>query len=160
MSTSFIYTLILIGLLFIAFLTRLILKQTGAERERKAEQLAREEKYAQESAEQRKYLVDSIKILSNAVLHDDKITLTEGCIRLKVMMDNLDPSMHQHPELSVIEEVYNRTSHIPFLSDWRKLDRKVQRSFEKEMREVEQECKERINKAAKSLVSFPLIKAH
>lgn len=160
MSTSLMYTLILIGVLFIAFLSKLIFKQMGAARERKDKQQAREEKYARESADQREYLVNSIKILSNAVLHDDKIRLTEGCIRLKVMMDNLDPSMHQRPELSVIEEVYNRTSHIPFLSGWRKLDRKEQRGFEKEMREVEQECKERISKAAEFLVSFPLTKAH
>lgn len=160
MSTELTYALIAVGVVIIAALALLIQKQLQRERVQKEEQAASQARHAEEAAKNRAYLLDSSKAIANAILNDDKCTLVEGCIRLKVMLDNLNPQLHQHPHYSVFEEVYNRTSHIPILSDWRELERKQQRAFEKEMRAVERECEARINEAAKRLLQDPLLQAH
>ena len=160
MSIELIYTLILAGIAIILALAALIYKQLKQMRKLRAEQEERMAKHAAEAAEHRDYLLESVKAIANAILHDEKITLVEGCIRLKVMLDNLNPQMHQHPHYAVFEEVYNRTSHIPILTDWRELERKQQRLFEKEMRLVESECETRINQAAKALLQDSLLQAH
>jgi len=160
MGTELTYTLILIGIAIIIALVALIYKQlraAAAQREADKERLA---KHAAEAQKNRDYLLESSKAIANAILHDDKIALTEGCIRLKVMIDNLDPQLHQHPDYGVFEEVYNRTSHIPILTDWRQLERKQQRAFEKEMREIERECRARINTAVKRLLQDPILLGH
>lgn len=160
MSTELTYSLILLGIAIIIALATLIFKQL---RKARGVAQAREEslaKYAEEAAQNRAYLLESSKVIANAILHDDKITLTEGCIRLKVMIDNLNPQLHQHPEYSVFEEVYTRTAHIPILTDWRSLERKQQRAFEKEMLEIERECETRINAAAKALLQDPILQVH
>ncbi len=160
MSTELTYTLILVGIAIIIALAALIYKQLRHARELREQQEASLARHAEEAAKNRAYLLESSKAIANAILNDDKITLTEGCIRLKVMIDNLNPQLHQHPHYSVFEEVYNRTSHIPILTDWRELERKQQRAFEKEMRQVEQECESRINEAAKALLQDPILQAH
>ncbi len=93
MSTGWTYALIVIGSLIIALLLVVIYRQIRSDQERKAQIQAAEQKQAEEAARQRDYLVESVKLIANAILHDDKITLTEGCIRLKVMIDHLDPSL-------------------------------------------------------------------
>ncbi|HSG04536.1 MAG TPA: DUF2489 domain-containing protein [Marinobacterium sp.] len=160
MSTELTYTLILGGVAIIVALGLLIYKQLNvarAQREANEERLA---KHAAEAQKHRDYLLESSKVIANAILNDDKITLTEGCIRLKVMLDNLDPQLHQHPHYGVFEEVYNRTSHIPILTDWRELERQQQRAFEKEMRAIERDCENRINEAAKRLLKDPILQGH
>lgn len=160
MSTELTYILIAVGVAIIAALVMLIQKQLVRARAQREQQVASQARHAAEAAKNRAYLVDSSKAIANAILNDDKCTLVEGCIRLKVMLDNLNPQLHQHPDYAVFEEVYNRTSHIPILADWRELERKQQRAFEKEMRAIETECEARINEAAKRLLQDPLIQAH
>lgn len=160
MSNELTYALIFVGIFIIVVLASLIYKQLRSARLQREAHAASLERHAAEAAKNRAYLLESSKAIANAILTDDKITLTEGCIRLKVMIDNLNPQLHQHPEYGVFEEVYNRTSHIPILAGWRELERKEQRQYEKEMRMVERECEQRINSAAKALLRDPILKAH
>lgn len=160
MSTEITYFLILVGAVVIVALSLIIFRQVRTSKAIAKKQAQEQAQYAAEAAKQRDYVLDSSRLIATAILNDDKITLTEGCIRLKVMLDNINPQMHLTPEYSVFEEVYNRTSHIPFLTGWRELDRKQQRAFEKEMRALEQECEGRINQAAKLLLQDPVLKTH
>lgn len=160
MSIEFIYTLIAVGVAIIVALSFLIYHQVESARKQREAQAASQARHAEEAAKHRAYLLESSKAIANAILNDEKCTLVEGCIRLKVMLDNLNPQLHQNPDYAVFEEVYTRTSHIPILSDWRELERKQQRAFEKEMRAVEQDCEARVNKAAQKLLQDPLLQAH
>jgi len=160
MSSEYIYTLTGVGVLIIVALAFVIYKQLAKANRQRKEREASLARHAEEAHKHRSYLLESSKAIANAILNDDKITLTEGCIRLKVMLDNINPQLHQHPQYGVFEEVYNRTSHIPFLAGWRELDRKQQRAFEREMRVVESECESRIHQAAKALLQDPILKAH
>ncbi len=160
MNESLVYTLILIGVIAIALLAWFIAKQLREQREITRQLAEQEEKLAVETAANRRYLTESIRIIANAILHDDKITLTEGCMRLKVMIDNYDASLHQDPDYQVIEEVYGKTSHIPILQDWKALDKQTQQKFQMEMFKVEAECQERIHAAAQRLIDHEMHRVH
>lgn len=160
MNENLLYTLIGVGLLVILVLALYIFKLLKAEQQRKRELQAREQRLADEAQKQRDYLLESIRVISSALLNDDKITLTEGCIRLKVMIDNLDPTLHQDSAFDVFDEVYNRTRHIPILADWRDLERKEKRKFEREMQAIEAECEARIRSAAAELLKHPMHDPH
>jgi type II secretory pathway pseudopilin PulG len=160
MNESLVYTLILIGVIVIAILAWFIVKQLRQQREAARQLAEQQEKLAVEAAANRRYLTESIRIISNAILHDDKITLTEGCMRLKVMIDNYDATLHQDPDYQVIEEVYGKTSHIPIRQDWKALDKKSQRKFQMEMFKVEAECQERVRVAAQRLIDHEMHRVH
>lgn len=156
MSPFLTYALILIGLgaiLFFSLVIRRQLKQQAIRRERNRVQ---RERVAREAREHRQYLVDSIRIIAAAVLHDEKMTITEGCIRLKVLLDNLAPHLHGHEQFAVIGRVFDATSHIPFLEEWRALDSARKREYEKEMNRVEREQGARVRDAMQALQSYPL----
>ena len=160
MNEGLVYTLISIGVIAIALLAWFIVKQLREQREAARRLAEQQENLAIESAANRRYLTESIRIISNAILHDDKITLTEGCMRLKVMIDNYDATLHQDPDYQVIEEVYGKTAHIPILKDWKALDKKSQRTFQMEMFKVEAECQERIRAAAQRLIDHEMHRVH
>lgn len=156
MSASLTYTLIGVGLVavvLLSFLIRRQLKAASALREQQEQQALELEQKAQE---QRRYLIDSIRIIASAVLHDEKMTMTEGCIRIKVMLDNLAPHLHQHERFAVIERIYQATEHIPFLEDWKALSRDEKRDYQKEMSRLEQEHGEQVRAAMTELQSYPL----
>ncbi|WP_432696772.1 DUF2489 domain-containing protein [Marinobacterium sp. YM272] len=156
MSASLTYTLIAIGLVAIVVLSVVIRRQLKTAREQREQQALQARELEQRAEEQRRYLIDSIRIIASAVLHDEKMTMTEGCIRVKVMLDNLAPHLHQHELFSVIERVYQATEHIPFLEDWKALSRDEKRSYQKEMAQLEKEHGEQVRQAMTELQSYPL----
>lgn len=160
MNESLVYLLIgLCGIIIFA-LVFFIAKQLRAQKAAKEAIAQQEATLAAEVEANRRYVTESIRLIANAILHDDKITLTEGAMRLKVMIDNFDPNLHQDKDLGVFEEVYAKTQHIPILKDWKALDRKQQRVFEKEMLSVESDYKLRIERAAKLLLAHEMHRVH
>lgn len=156
MSASLTYTLIAIGLVAIVILSVVIRRQLSSSRKLREEQAALARQHEQQAQEQRRYLIDSIRIIASAVLHDEKMTMTEGCIRVKVMLDNLAPHLHQHERFAVIERVYQATQHIPFLEDWKALSRSEKHEYQKEMEQLEKEHGEQVRAAMTELQSYPL----
>lgn len=160
MNESLVYLLIAVGGIVIFVLAVFIAKQITAQKKAKEAIAEQEATLAAEVAANRRYITESIRLIANAILHDDKITLTEGAMRLKVMIDNFDTNLHQDPVVGVFEEVYAKTQHIPILKDWKALDRKQQRAFEKEMLSVEVEYKQRIEHAAQQLLEHEMHRVH
>ncbi|WP_417583531.1 DUF2489 domain-containing protein [Nitrincola sp.] len=122
--------------------------------QRKKQQNEVSEAYAASALKQRTYLIDSIRIISRGIL-EDQCPLTEGCIRIKVLLDNLSPQMHQQELLTVIELVYGKTEHIPMLDDWKRLSSEEKRNYQQELELVEQQHGEAIRAAAKFLLDYP-----
>lgn len=110
--------------------------------------------YAASALKQRTYLIDSIRIISRGIL-EEQCPLVEGCIRIKVLLDNLSPQMHQQDSLAVIELVYGKTAHIPMLDEWKSLSSEQKRVYQQEMDLVEQQHAEAIQAAAKFLRDYP-----
>ncbi|AUM13938.1 DUF2489 domain-containing protein [Ketobacter alkanivorans] len=84
------------------------------------------------------YIHESLNVIACAVL-DKQCPVTEGCIRMAVLLDNLPLDCDTKHRFSVVFEVYNATRHIPTHSSWKALGRKQQRKFEQEMLALERE---------------------
>ena len=158
MSSTLINILIGVGLIACVILIVVISRQLKAQRERREQIAANEQKQAERAREHRQYLIDSVRLISSAVLHDEKMTMTEGCIRLKILLDNLAPQLLLQPKLVVIQEVYAQTEHIPFLDQWKALKPVAKRKFEKEMAEIESRHEQDIRAAMHELQQYPLDK--
>ncbi|WP_193164414.1 DUF2489 domain-containing protein [Microbulbifer hainanensis] len=103
-----------------------------------ARQLGELEQAAQD---QRQRVNDSIQILARTLL-DDGIGLTEASIRIRVLLDALQVEQGVREEFVAFYTIADKTSHIPFLQEWKKLPRKKQFQFEVEMAEIEVEYKD------------------
>ncbi|QEW05411.1 DUF2489 domain-containing protein [Nitrincola iocasae] len=143
-----VFAVLCVGLgVYIVYLLR-----QNKQRQRKNTNIS--EAYAASALKQRSYLIDSIRIISRGIL-EEQCPLAEGCIRIKVLLDNLSPQMHQQDSLAVIELVYGKTEHIPMLDDWKSLSSEQKRKYQQELEAVEQQHAEAIRAAAKLLRDYP-----
>ena len=83
------------------------------------------------------YLKNSIRVLAQGIV-DDQVSLTEGAIRISVLLDNLKISDAQREQYSVFFQLAEATSHIPILKGWKQLSKKQKRTFDKERRVIEE----------------------
>lgn len=153
MSNTLIYSLIAIGLLAIVILSAVIHRQLSRARARQQQQAEREAAALAALEERHQYLQESIRLVAGAILHDEKMTLTEGCIRLKVLLENFRPQLLQQEAYAVITEVHDRTSHIPIKEEWQALPKKLKREYQQEMEALEAEHQEAVNAIARELSS-------
>ena len=143
-----IFTLLSIGLAFNIWRLFSLLKY------KKKQQEATAIAHAKAAQQQKDYLIDSIRIISRSIF-DGQCPMTEGCIRLKVLIDNYSPQLHQHPELHIVELIYSKTSHIPTLDAWKRLSPKEKLPLQQEMKSLEQRYSDDILTAARYLKEYP-----
>ena len=163
MNDSILYGLSGLGLLVIVALSVYIVRQLGKLKEQRRQQeqnRQRLEEAKSKAREQREYMIESIRVIARAMSEDERLTLTEGCIRLKVLIDNLKPEIHQDPDFEIIEQHYQATRHIPFLKEWRKLERREQRRYQHEMNRLESQNRSALLRAAEKLRQYPLERMH
>ena len=92
----------------------------------------------------------SIYLLADALL-DDKMTHTEGCLRICAVASNLEDQAIFRQEYAVLFEVAEATAHIPILDDWRALDREDQKRLTRERQAIEETHGAAVEEAAKRL---------
>lgn len=100
------------------------------------------------------YIHESLNVIASAVL-DDQCPITEGCIRMAVLLDNLPLDCDTKHRFSVLFEVYNATRHIPTHSNWKALERKQQRKFEQEMWALERKHNDAVMEVMAYVKSHP-----
>ena len=105
----------------------------------------------QSAAEQRERVNNSIQIIARTLL-DDGVGLTEASIRIRVLLDALQVEQGVRDEFVAFYTIADKTSHIPILKDWKKLPRKKQFEFEKEMAALEDEYRDFALDAAKRIL--------
>lgn len=93
---------------------------------------------AQVEQDRIQYIYSSLNVIARAVL-DDQCPLTEGCIRMAVLMDNLSLDCDTKHRFAPVFTIYNATRHIPTHGNWKSLERKQQRAFKQEMFALEKE---------------------
>ncbi|MGH1441652.1 MAG: DUF2489 domain-containing protein [Cellvibrionaceae bacterium] len=96
------------------------------------------------------YLNSSIQILAQGIV-DDQLTLTEGAIRISVLLDNLKIDDQQREQYSAFFQLAEATSHIPILEGWKKLPKKEKANFDKERMATEEKFKDFVVDAAKRI---------
>ncbi|MFW1678622.1 DUF2489 domain-containing protein [Pontibacter sp. JAM-7] len=158
MSESVVYSLIAICVLVIVLCVFYLLRYWRRYKQRVAYENQQQQKLKQELRERRAYLVESVQVIARAVGHDDKLTLTEACMRLSTLLESLSPELVKHPEVAVLREMHNRTSHIPIKEGWQKLSKQEQWRFKQEMVRLEQEYETKIHTAAGFLAAYDFSK--
>lgn len=103
-----------------------------------------------QNAHHRDEIKDSLRVLSLALI-DDQIDLSEGCIRIKVLLDVVAPALHQDETFSVFNLMYEETSHMPTHEARQEMDKRFRRKLDKQRFTLESEHRIEIKIAAKKL---------
>lgn len=106
----------------------------------------------QERAAQKQRVLKSIEIICRALV-SDQVTITEGCIRVSVLLRALDLSEQQLIVYSVFFDLESATAHIPILDDWRKLSRAQQNLFDNERESIEEKYRDFVVDAAQRFLA-------
>lgn len=96
------------------------------------------------------YLNTSVQVLAQGLI-DDQLSLTEGAIRISVLLDNLKIDEAARSDYSAIFQLAEATSHIPILDAWGRLSKKEKKQFEKVRSAIEDQYKEFVVDAARRL---------
>lgn len=94
---------------------------------------------------------ESIKVIAQCLL-DEQVDLSEGSIRIKVLLDHISPELHDDPNFNIFSIMYNATEHMPTHEARKQADKKLIRQLDKERLSLEEKHKNAILKAAQSLL--------
>ena len=99
------------------------------------------------------YRVDvekSLYLLADAML-DNKMTHTEGCIRVCAVASTLENASQFRQEYGVLFHVAEATAHIPILDDWKALSKEDKKRFDESREKIESKYEDAIREAATRL---------
>jgi hypothetical protein len=153
MSLTLEIILSLVGLAMIAVLLWAILRMLGQERRFKKERAEVLERVQSQAQTQRDHLIESVHVIARA-MHDEQCGLTEGCIRIKVLLDNLAPHLLDLEPFSIFRKMFDATSHMPILDDWKKLKLQQRFKYTQERESLESKHRAQILDAASILVGY------
>ena len=106
-----------------------------------------------EQSDKKQHLVESLSVLAKTMI-DGQLEFSEGCIRIKVLIDHFDASLHERDEFKIFEKMYAATEHMPTHEERKKVDVRFIEKMDKQCHELEQEHSEEILKASKALLSY------
>jgi len=108
---------------------------------------------ALEQQNKKNSLVESLRVLARTMI-DGQLEYSEGCIRIKVLLDHLDASLHKRSEFKVFEVLYLATEHMPTHEERKKVDKRFIEKMDQQRFELEKQHREEILQAAKALLSY------
>ncbi len=123
-------------------------------RKMRAMQAAIAQREAEQEAElqaHRAHLRESLEVIARTML-EDQVELSEACIRLKVLIDNYDPDLHQQRGFAVFNELHARLAHMPTHQARKEADPKWIRKLDKERYRLEREYREDLRSAGEKLL--------
>ncbi|AKE52146.1 DUF2489 domain-containing protein [Kangiella geojedonensis] len=132
--TIFYYVASFITLALIIYAGYLLLKL----RKLKAQQKLTADAFAKKQQAQMSSVVESIVDISKAMQQEQCPTI-EGCVRLKVLIDQLRLSEEERKPFDIYYTVYDKTEHIPTHKAWTDLEKRQQMKFTRDMMLIEQE---------------------
>ncbi len=147
-----IYFAIVSGCLVIVGLTIYILSSLKADRLKKEQQQKIIEEHLKEHNSRQEYVTSSINIITKA-LGTEQIEVVEASIRLKMLTDQLRPNLVEN-SLPNIEQVFEKTRHIPKLKDWKSLEKKQRKLYSKEINVVENQYSDAVKEEVKVLITL------
>lgn len=145
--TTFYIIAGLIVLLLAAYATYLLLKIRQQKQQQKQASVAQSEKHDA----QVKSIIESITSIAKAMQQEQCPTI-EGCIRLKVLIDQLRLEDELRDNFEVFYTIYDKTAHIPTHQGWSDLQTKEKMTHTKLMMELESEYDSEIKQAIDKVV--------
>ena len=152
MSELLIGILSLTGIVISLFLLKYILSTLKKMKSMQAIQQAQQAQAEQQLEDTRLSATQSIKVIAQCML-DEQIELSEGCIRIKVLLDHVAPEFHKDPYFKIFTQVYEATQHMPTHEARKEADKKLIMKLDLERLTLEDEHKEAILSASRQLLS-------
>jgi hypothetical protein len=101
-------------------------------------------------AKQYTHRVESIILIARAMV-DKQCEPTEGCIRLKQLLDQVEPDLLKHEKYQVIAVIYSATEHMPIKEQWKQLENKAKQKYTQQRLAVEAKHAQEIHVAVLAL---------
>lgn len=143
----FYYIASFITLVLAIYAVYLLLKLS----KQKALKKVADEALAKKNRAQMSSVVESIVDISKAMQQEQCPTI-EGCVRLKVLIDQLRLSEEERKPFEVYYKVYDKTEHIPTHQAWTDLEKRQQMKFTRDMMMIEQEYQAEIKETVDKTV--------
>lgn len=145
--TIFYITVGLITLFLASYAAFLLFQLNKQKKAVKQLELAQAEKHDA----QMRSIIESITSIAKAMKHEQCPTI-EGCIRLKVLIDQLRLEDHLKENFTIFYTVYDKTAHIPTHQGWKDLKTKEKVVHTKLMMEIESEYDSDIKQAVDNVL--------
>lgn len=126
---------------------------TAKVKEQEKNNKAVQEKQQQAWRAKREELANDVRFIANAVVQE-QCEITEGCLRMKVLMDKLDEELQHKPEFQGIQMFYKLTQDMPTHQAYKDLKRKEQFKLDQARYKLEDEHRALIMKEAKTLAHY------
>ena len=97
-------------------------------------------------------LAADIRFIAKAMVQQ-QCEITEGCLRLKVLMDRLDETLQHHSDYQTIQRHYQKTAHMPHHQAYQALNRKQQFKLDQARFELESQHRQQVLLEAKRLAN-------
>lgn len=91
----------------------------------------------------RSELIQDLRFIASSMLQD-QCEITEGCLRLVVLMDRLDEQLQHKPEFKAIQSHFNHTKSMPTHKAYKALSKQEQFKLDKQRYSLEEENKKRV----------------
>ena len=137
------WTLIGIGIIAIAALAYVIQRQW-----RRLSHFRRAQEHTRELQQKRRdSMIESIRILA-MTLEQEQVEPSEGCIRIKGLLDHVAPELLTQKPYHVFQVMYEKTEHMPTHEARRQADPKLIERLDEERFALEAEYADSIQEAA------------
>ena len=99
---------------------------------------------------QYQHRVESIGVIVSAMI-DKQCDYTEGCIRLKQLVEQVEPEVLNTEPFTVIQLMFDETEHMPIKEQWKQLEKKAKNKFTQQRLALEAKHGEAIHAAVTGL---------
>mgnify|MGYP000403185658 CR=1 FL=1 len=147
MEKSFVWLAILLGLGAIILLCRYIYSQIVNK------PAVQETVQPMKADEQALSLKESLEIMARALL-DQQVEVSEGSIRIKVLIDHFDATLHEQIPFSVFNEVYILLEHMPTHQARKQTDKKFLHKLDQQRFTIEKKLRPQVLAASKALIDY------
>lgn len=103
--------------------------------------------------EKKEELAKDIRFIAHSLVQE-QCEITEGCLRIKVLMDHLDGDLQHKTEFQTIQTVYSLTSQMPTHQAYKDLNRKEQFKLDNKRYKIEDEHREDVLAEAKTIMNY------
>ncbi|HDZ38690.1 MAG TPA: DUF2489 domain-containing protein [Marinobacter sp.] len=115
-----------------------------------SENRKRQEKAEAFQAKRRQNMIDSIRVIAMAV-EENQIEYSEACLRIKGLLDHIEPQLMEKPPFRVFLEVYEQLRHMPTHQARQDTEARFVDKMDKERFEVEERHADEIRRAATAI---------
>ncbi|MFE8071332.1 DUF2489 domain-containing protein [Marinobacteraceae bacterium S3BR75-40.1] len=150
MSETQHWILIAIGLVAIAVLILVIRHHSGIlVADRRAQEQARKA-----AEDRRQHMIQSIRVLAMTI-EQDQVEYSEACIRIKGLLDEVEPELLEKEPFKVFKIVSDGTQHMPTHEARLQTNRKFIRKLDQERFALEDKHHHSIREAASAIRYYP-----